>query len=142
MPGIEKDFIFALLPIFAEIIAGEDVTERIQQLRFDAVIELQKRLNYYESLGYMPELLTKIAEKKGHMILSITTKTEMKALMNPRPPRYDGGKFIPDKYMVPEEELICWSATSLRAPLNSAGFERYSELFKSVFPEQGEKIFG
>ena len=39
-----------------------------------------------------------------------------------------------------EEELICWSEASLRAPLNETGFQRYSELFRLVFPEESERL--
>ena len=39
-----------------------------------------------------------------------------------------------------EEELICWSATSLRAPLNHAGLKRFLEVFEMVFPEKYKEV--
>ena len=42
-------------------------------------------------------------------------------------------EFITSKYCIPEEEMIMWSCTSLKAPLNEAGFKRYMQLFKEVF---------
>ena len=88
----------------------------------------------------MPKLLYAIAEKKCRMIGSITSKSEMEQVIRPRCPHYDGNRFIPDAYSVPEEELICWSETSLKAPLNAAGFQRYMELFKQILPEESRKL--
>lgn len=48
--------------------------------------------------------------------------------------------FIPDAYSVPEEELICWSETSLKGPLTAEGFQRYMELFKQVLPEESRRL--
>lgn len=70
------------------------------------------------------------------MILNSTTKGEIEKISNPKCPHYDGVRFYPDAYNVPEEELIGWCETSLRAPLNSAGLNRYMEVFKTVFPEK------
>ena len=48
--------------------------------------------------------------------------------------------FIPDAYSVPEEELICWSETSLKGPLTAESFQRYMELFKQVLPEESRRL--
>ena len=58
----------------------------------------------------------------------------MKRFLEPRCPRYDGEQFIEDPYIVPEEELICWSYASLRFPLNSIGAARFQQVFTQVFP--------
>ena len=76
------------------------------------------------------------------MFSTITSKSEMDLLIKPHCPHFDGNRFIPDKFMVPEEELICWSETSLRAPLKSETFERYVEPFGQVYPEKSKDIFG
>ena len=55
-------------------------------------------------------------------------------------PHYDGAGFIPAAYSVPEEELICWSETSLKGPLTAEGFQRYMELFKQVLPEESRRL--
>ena len=135
-----SDFNIALIPIFAEILVADDISDQIRILRFSALKKLQAYLSHYEKLGFMQKLLYEIAEKKGKMILSITGKTEMDRMLKPHCPRYDGSKFIPDEYSVPEEELICWSQTSLLAPLNEAGFKRYMELFHIVFTEESKKL--
>ena len=88
----------------------------------------------------MPKLLYAIADKKCRMIASATTKVEMQKLVRPNCLHYDGAGFIPTACSVPEEELICWSETSLKGPLTAEGFQRYMELFKQVLPEESRRL--
>lgn len=134
------DYMFYLIPYIAEILVSDKLTDSQRELQFGALRQLQGILRYYESLGYRADLICKIAEKKGAMILNVTTKSEMLKLLKPDCPHYDGNKFIPGKYNVPEEELISWSEVSLRGgrPLISAACKRYAELFKSIYPEQAK----
>ena len=129
------DFSLVLIPFFAELSAG-DIPDKVRVLRFSALREVQRYLTHYRKLGIVPRLLCAIARKKGELISEISTKAEMERVVHPHVPHYDGSKFVPDEYMVPEEELICWSETSLRAPLNDAGFNRYMELFRQVMPDE------
>lgn len=138
---MKNDFVDALIPYYAEIIAG-DMPDRIRELRFLAIRKLQGYLSHYRKLGYMEKLLYAIAEKKGRLICSISGKTEMEKLLKPRCPHYDGNRFIPDEFCIPEEELICWSETSLQAPLNETGFRRYMELFSQILPVEYGQVFG
>ena len=134
-------FELCLLTFIAETLACDSVSDKVRELRLNALKQLQSYLNHYKKLGYMDTLLNAIAEKKGRMILQTSSETEMNKLLKPRCPHFDGVNFIPDKYHVPEEELICWSETSLNAPLNHNGFKRYAELFKQVFPDKSKEIF-
>lgn len=114
-------------------IAASNRAERVKHLQSAALAELEMTLNRYTGLGYGPALLLAIAIKKSQWILEAATKKEIQAILNPQAPIYDGNKFYPDKYMPPEEEAICWCETSLRAPLNEAGYNRYMEVFQQVF---------
>ena len=136
---MEEDYMAVIIACVAEI-AASDAAERVKKLRLDAISSLQRYLRYYRQLGYMPKLLYAIARKKCRMISSITSKSEMECISRPHCPHYDGNRFIPDTYSVPEEELICWSETSLKAPLNAAGVQRYMELFKQVLPEESHRL--
>ena len=136
---MEEDYMTVIIVCIAEI-AVSDAADRVKKLRLGAIGSLQRCLRYYRQLGYMPKLLYAIAEKKCRMIGSITSKSELEKLIRPRCPHYDGNRFIPDTYSVPEEELICWSETSLKAPLKAAGHQRYMELFKQIFPEESRKL--
>ena len=129
------DFEMVIFFAFAEIVMDEDASDDLKSLRIDALKKVQRSLNHYHRLGYIPELTRAIAEKKCRMIKEATSKSEMEKFIQPRCPRYDGEKFIEDPYIIPEEELICWSYASLRFPLNSIGAARFQEVFKRVFPD-------
>lgn len=128
------DFEMVILFAFVEIVMDESTSDELKELRVDALTKVQRSLNHYHHLGYIRELTSAIAEKKCQMIKEATSKAEMQKILKPRCPRYDGNKFIEDPYIVPEEELICWSYASLRFPLNSIGAARFQEVFKQVFP--------
>ena len=129
------DFEMVIFFAFAEIVMDEDASDDLKSIRIDALKKVQRSLNQYHHLGYIPELTRAIAEKKCRMINEATSKSEMEKFLQPRCPRYDGEKFIEDPYIIPEEELICWSYASLRFPLNSIGAARFQEIFKRVFPD-------
>ena len=129
------DFEMVIFFAFAEIVMDEDASDNLKSIRIDALKKVQRSLNHYHHLGYIPELTRAIAEKKCRMIKEATSKSEMEKFIQPRCPRYDGEKFIEDPYIIPEEELICWSYASLRFPLNSIGAARFQEVFKRVFPD-------
>ena len=129
------DFEMVIFFAFAEIVMDEDASDDLKSIRIDALKKVQRSLNHYHHLGYIPELTRAIAEKKCRMIKEATSKSEMEKFLQPRCPRYDGEKFIEDPYIIPEEELICWSYASLRFPLNSIGAARFQEVFKRVFPD-------
>ena len=128
------DFEMVIFFAFAEIVMDEDASDDLKSIRIDALKKVQRSLNHYHHLGYIPELTKAIAEKKCRMIKEATSKSEMEKFLQPRCPRYDGEKFIEDPYIIPEEELICWSYASLRFPLNNIGAARFQEVFKRVFP--------
>jgi hypothetical protein len=67
------------------------------------------------------------------MIREATTVADVKEIMSEPKPRYDGNTFSAGRFSIPEEEMIQWSLASLRAPIHGEAFERYMELFKSVF---------
>lgn len=127
------DFEMVILFAFVEIVMDESTSDELKELRVDALTKVQRSLNHYHHLGYIRELTSTIAEKKCQMIKEATSKAEMQKFLKPRCPRYDGSKFVEDPYIVPEEELICWSYASLRFPLNSIGAARFQEVFKQVF---------
>lgn len=135
MPVLPKtdDYVFILIPMFAEVLADDSIPKRICQLRMEALRTILSRLHCYKKMGFDHRLLCAIAEKKGTLAMKITTKAQLHQLKQPRGPHFDGVKFLSDEYMVPEEELIYWCETSLRAPLSEPGYRRYSELFQQVF---------
>ena len=128
------DFEMVIFFAFSEILMDEESSDDLKSLRLNALKKLQHSLHHYDQLGYIPQLTKAIAEKKCQMIKDAITKTQIESFIKPRCPHYDGSKFVEDPTIVPEEELICWSHTSLRAPLNSIGAARFKEVFQRVFP--------
>ena len=74
-----------------------------------------------------------VFDKRLKLIANATTAGELKIIMDQPKPHFNGNKFISDPLSVPEEELILWSMTSLKAPFMHEAFERYFELFKQAF---------
>ena len=134
---MKDEFTIVMLPYFAELIVA-DMPDSVRNLRFDAMRQVQDYLHHYEVLGYMPGFLCVIAEKKCRYIMAATTKADMEQIIKPHCPYYDGNRFIPGPYSIPEEEMICWSETSMKEPLTSVGLGRYLELFHQVFPEESK----
>lgn len=134
---MKDEFTIVMLPYFAELIVA-DMPDSVRNLRFDAMRQVQDYLHHYEMLGYMPGLLCVIAEKKCRYIMAAATKADMEQIIKPHCPHYDGNRFIPGPYSIPEEEMICWSETSKKEPLTSVGLGRYLELFHHVFPEESK----
>lgn len=139
----QMDFELIILLTFAEVVMDENATDVLKELRMEALSQLQKSLNHYKRLGFLPRLTSAIAEKKCSWIKEATSKAEIEKFLKARCPRYDGGKFVEDPFIVPEEELICWSYASLRFPLNRIGVERFQEIYRRVFsdnPEAGVQL--
>lgn len=134
---MKDEFTIVMLPYFAELIVAH-MPDSVRNLRFDAMRQVQDYLHHYEMLGYMPGFLCVIAEKKCRYIMAATTKADMEQIIKPHCPHYDGNRFIPGPYSIPEEEMICWSETSKKEPLTSVGLGRYLELFHQVFPEESK----
>lgn len=134
------DFLIALIPYFAQVIAESEIKDEIRSLRWDGLCRLHGRLGEYERRHYDANLLSSLAAKKAELIVQARTKKEMEQICTPHAPHFDGAKFIPGAYLVPEEELICWCETSLRAPLNEYGMRRYMEVFRQVFPEKSREL--
>ena len=128
------DYELIILFALVEIAMDEGASEHLKKLRIAALNKVQRRLNAYHHLGYIRQLTTAIAEKKCSMIQKATSQAEIKRILGPRCPRYDGNKFVEDPYILPEEELIGWSCVSLQVPLNAVGAARFQELFNRIFP--------
>lgn len=132
------DFELIILLTFVEVAMDENTPDAIKELRIEALNKLQRSLNHYKHLGFIPKLTSAIAEKKCEMIKEATSKSEIQKFISPRCPRYNGNEFVEDPYIVPEEELICWSYASLRFPLNNIGAARFQALYRRVFPDGAE----
>ena len=102
-----------------------------------ALVQVNSIIQAYSSEGYDADRLLKpIAEKKIAFIKAAKSKKALEEILKQPKVHYDGNHIVPlGEHYVPEEELIIWSLTSLRAPLISAGTDRIMELMKQVYPE-------
>ena len=110
--------------------------------KFNSLLKLTAMLIQFADDCIVSELLDAIGTKMGDMIMAATTVAELRKIIKPKLPRYNGVKFMPDKYNIPELEVILWSKTSLIAPLDEIGYKRYLGLMKDLFPEEMRDIAG
>ena len=111
--------------------AGE--SKSLTDARARAAQTTLQRAAYYRGQGIRNELVHMVVEKRLKLIAEATTVKELREIEAEPKPRYTGNGFAASKFSVPEEEMIIWSLTSLKAPLIPAGFERYMTLFQQVF---------
>jgi hypothetical protein len=114
-----------------------DANDKLLWEKFAAILELIPRMKYYSNKMFSEERLVRpISIKKIEFIRAATTQKQLAEILAPPKVRYNGNKVVPvGDYVIPEEELIIWSLTSLQAPLMNEGFQRYMEVFLHVFPE-------
>ena len=136
-----RDHALIVISYFAEVLADDTITDKVAMLRLAALRKLMGQLYRYKERGFTESLLCVVAKKKGELILETSSKTELERVLVPRAPHYDGNRFIPDEYSIPEEELILWSESSLKGPLIPEAFDRFSELFKIIYPEKAKIFF-
>lgn len=130
----EINFILNLSKAMAEYAAcAEECATAVRKAKLEAYIDAAKRITSYQDHGIRDDLVDIVFEKRLKLIGSANTAGELKKIMDQPKPHFDGNKFLSDPFSVPEEEMVLWSITSLKAPLMPAAFSRYSELFKQIF---------
>ena len=107
------DYELIILFALVEIAMDEGASEHLKKLRIATLNKVLRRLNAYHHLGFIRPLTTAIAEKKCSMIQKAASQAEMQRIVGPRCPRYDSNKFVEDPYILPEEELIFWSCSTV-----------------------------
>lgn len=114
-----------------------DESDKLLWEKFTAILELIPKIKFYSNKMFSEERLVRpIAMKKIEFIKAAATKKQLTEILKPPKVRYNGNKVVSvGDYVIPEEELIIWSLTSLEAPLMDVGLQRYKEVFLLVFPE-------
>lgn len=133
---IYLESVLNLSSAIVEVVASPEadlLPKRVLEEKISALWDTYNRARSYREMRIRDDIVDAIIEKRTKLILDATTVQELKSLCAEPKPYYNGNQFITSRYCIPEEELIAWSCTSLRAPLNEAGFKRYMQLFKDVF---------
>ena len=125
-----NDINLTVLKAIANVACDKSCSEKVKAYRIEALNSIHQQICFYQKEGFTDFLIEAIAQKK----CDIAAKEAEKIKKIP-PPHYNGNRFSTNPYSCPEEELIGWSLTSLKAPLSQAGFRRYKELFCQIFPK-------
>lgn len=123
-----------------EKIEGKE-DDRLKEERIQTLQSIFRRAWYYQERGMLEEIILGFVQKKIKMIQQAETKGELQEIGRPPKPVYNGNGFTPGKYDTEEEELLVWSLTSLKAPLNDPAYKRYEELFCRLLPEKAKDVF-
>lgn len=107
----------------------------MSKAREKAVCNTLARVKLYRDEGIRNDLVHIVFVKRMELIQKAMTVKELHSIMNEPRPQYDGNAIYTSAYCVPEEEMILWSITSLRAggPLIDAASKRYLTLFRETF---------
>jgi hypothetical protein len=132
-----EEAILKIRSAITDVTLNEELDKRVKKLRISALRQMEPILKfYYNRFGQGNPIVITICEKKIAFILDATTKNEIALILTSPKVHYNFNSVVPaNQYVIPEEELLIWSLTSLEAPLNEVGFNRYMELFQKIFPE-------
>lgn len=134
---LEVEYAISLATLFCE----ENLPDKVLELRFSGIRRLKGIAEYYAKEGLATKVIEEIWRHKLPFVLSATSKAVMEEILKPSTPGYNGNRFQPrTPYHSEAEELLLWSKTSLYAPLISAGFDRYMELFEKFYPDEAKEI--
>lgn len=103
---------------------------------------LMREVREYHEKGFMEKLLFQIARKKLYFLMEAKTKKDVKEILRPSVPVYNGNAFVPrGPFHVEEEELVLWSIASIKAPLNHEGFYSTVSYSKKLLKNKIYKYF-
>lgn len=118
----------------ADLIVYDQTKPEIKELKLTCICTALANAKKLERDYIHPLVIQKILQKRLNFLKEATTKADLREIMQPKPPHYNGNQFIPrSKYHIEEEEMLCWMEASLRGPLMTEGFRRYEELFRNCF---------
>lgn len=115
------------------IVALRKQSGAVPKAKISAIKDTIWRVANYRRQGIVSELVHTIFVKRMKLIGNAGTVSELKEIQAEPKPHYNGNGFSTGTFCIPEEELILWSQTSLRAPLNEAGMKRYLDVFHQVY---------
>lgn len=115
------------------LLSSKGENEKLAYEKFEALRKTASLLESYASRSFDERLLDVIMEKKAKMILEATKVSDIREIATPKAPEFLGDGWSVSRFSVPEEEMIWWSMTSLKGPLNEPANKRFMELFKDFY---------
>lgn len=115
-----------------------EVPEKIRMMRDEAFKQVYRHIKMLSSeISAMPVFFENIADQKCRFVEKATTKQVINEIMDFSKPIYNGNEIIANSpYHVPAEELLIWSATSLKAPLIPEAVQRMLKLMAALMPDE------
>ncbi len=137
-----EEAILKICAAITEVGLDEGHSDHVKSLRIQALRQIDPILKfYYNRFGKGNPIVMTICEKKIAFIMDAATKSEIDLILSSPKVHYNYNKVVPsNRYVIPEEELLVWSLTSMAAPLVEVGFNRYIELFLEIFPDFAELV--
>lgn len=118
----------------------EAESDKLLEVRFEALRKIFSLAELYAKEGFDEAIVDIIIEKKTEMLLKAETVKDIREIADPPKPHYDGRRWHVSKNSVPEEEMLWWSMTSLKAPLNHEAMQRFEELFKQFYGKDVDEM--
>lgn len=113
-----------------EALDPETVPDTVRRLRDRAADRQVEIINSYHGKGIRDEILLIILAKKLRLISGATTLRQVREMVTPPRPTYQGGVFkVTSPYYVEEEELVLWSIVSADQVLRHEAKIRALHLF-------------
>ena len=125
----------------AEIMLDTEIKESMLTRKFEAINKACARARCFLKENLNEQIINVMTEKKLDFITKANTLQELTEIEKVSEPHFDGEKLVPrNRFHIEEEELLMFSLTSLKAPLQHYAYERYLFLFKKLLPEWADKI--
>lgn len=125
----------------ATIIMEADRTpEKLLEAKLKSLEKVYSLVEWYARDGIDERLVDTIMEKKAELILRAKSIQDVWEIADPPKPEFDGNTWIISKNSVPEEELIWWLKTSMRAPLIHTAVQRCMKLFEDFYGKSIDDI--
>jgi len=129
----ELDEAYEFAEIVSEIPDPNTCSKAVHDAKAEALLLTWKRSSFYRKEGFQENIVHIIHNKRLKMLREAKTVAEVKEIMGEPKPRYNGNAFFCGQYSIPEEELVCWSMASIKAPLSDSAFKRFMELARQVY---------
>lgn len=122
------------------LLSSDGENKKLTYEKFEALRKSASILESYASRGIDNRILDVIMEKKAKMILEATKVSDVRDIAIPKAPEFLGDGWSVSRFSVPEEEMIWWSMTSLKGPLNEPANKRFTELFKGFYGHSPDEL--
>lgn len=129
-----KPYFINLCDKLFEILEDTSTPTRIRKLRADALIQLCRYVGKLErTTSIRKDLFDITFGKKSEFIMLATTVKEIREILKPTIPKWNGGQWYTSPYHVEEEELIYWAIFTPNHHPGPEAIQRYITVFDRYY---------